>query len=147
MNKNISEEIIEIDGKEYTLFINRQGIVNWERKTKFQEKAENIKEIADNYSNDNDVEITDETNPFEMYGSDVFDELSEIEEMYSYFYWIALYTHHKFNLAQAKEIFEKAREEYGIEQLVALANQMIETANTDKFKRELKNLKALKPKN
>ena len=44
MNKKFSEEIIEIDGKEYTLFMNRQGVVNWEKITKLKEKSQKYQE-------------------------------------------------------------------------------------------------------
>lgn len=39
MNNHISEEIIEIGGKEYTLFLNRKGITTWENKTNISSKA------------------------------------------------------------------------------------------------------------
>lgn len=147
MNNHISEEIIEIGGKEYTLFINRQGIVNWERKTKFSEQVESVQKVADEIQKEEE-NISDEANPFEMYGEyDVFDELDKLKDIYSCFYWIALYTHHKFKQSEANEIFEHAIEEYGLEQLIELANQMIEETNTNKYNANLKNLKALKSKN
>lgn len=148
MNKNISEEIIEIGGKEYTLFLNRTGIVNWEKMTKLSEKAENYKELASNLQKVEEVEITDETNPFEMYGDyneDALNEqIDEMKELYVKFYWIALYTHHKLSLTQVRELFDIAEEEYGLEQLGQLANQMVENANKDLVNKERKNLKALK---
>ena len=44
MDKNFSEEIIEIDGKEYKLFINRIGIVNWEKMTKAKRMGKALEE-------------------------------------------------------------------------------------------------------
>ena len=46
MDKNISEEKIEIGGVEYTLFLNRTGIVNWEKMTKLNKKAQKYNEMA-----------------------------------------------------------------------------------------------------
>lgn len=151
MNKNISEEKIEIGGKEYTLFLNRKGIVNWERFTKLNEKAEKYDKLRDELTKettDDDVEIDENTNPFELY-SDVDEDmletqLAEMKDLYAKFYWVALYTHHKLTLSQARELFEEAEKEYGINQLAELANQMLETANSDIINREPKNLKALK---
>ena len=42
MVTNFSEEHIEIDGKDYTLFLNRKGIVSWENITKFSNKAKEM---------------------------------------------------------------------------------------------------------
>ena len=149
MNKNISEEIIEIGGKEYTLFLNRIGIINWERMVNLNDKADEFKQTAKELQEEQqEVEITDDTNPFEMYSDVNEDELNkqlnEMIDIYVKFYWVALYTHHKLTIGQVKELFNVAMEEYGIEQLSELANQMIETANSDLMKKERKNLKALK---
>ena len=149
MNKNISEEIIEIGGKEYTLFLNRIGIINWERMVNLNDKADEFNQTAKELQEEQqEVEITDDTNPFEMYSDVNEDELNkqlnEMIDIYVKFYWVALYTHHKLTIGQVKELFNVAMEEYGIEQLSELANQMIETANSDLMKKERKNLKALK---
>lgn len=144
--KNISEEIIEIGGKEYTLFLNRKGITNWEKMTKFKEKSKEIQNSLVE-TEEKDVEISDDTNPFEMYGEeDNFDSaLQEAKDMIVKFYWVALYTHHKLSLNEVKSLFEIAVEEYGLEQLTQLMNQMITNANTDILAKNRKNLTALKP--
>lgn len=149
MNKNISEEIIEIGGKEYTLFLNRIGIINWERMVNLNEKSNEFNKLANEIVEVNeDIEINEDTNPFEMYediNENVLNEqLAQMIDIYAKFYWVALYTHHKLSLSQARELFDIAMEEYGIEQLSELANQMIEVANKDMMKKERKNLKALK---
>lgn len=156
--KEISKEIIEIDGQEYTLFLNRKGIVAFEKYS--GEEHKKIQELYDKYKNiDEDKldiiektqELNDETNPF--------GEL-EIVEDYSGFidytrncyiklYWIMLYTNHQLSLSKVKDLYVKACEEYGEEQIRALGDQMIEEVNaqpTLQAKGELKNLKALKPK-
>ena len=139
MNKNISEEIIEIDGKEYTLFINRTGIVNWEKATKLDSTA---KEIEQKYkNNDNEVVFDDNFDPFSS-DNNIDEDEQKLYDAYSKFYWMALYKNHKLTIKEADELFYKAVDEYGINQLAELAQQMIESANTDNT--NLKNLKALK---
>ena len=147
-----SKEIIEIDGKEYTLFLNRKGLVSWENITKVTKKADELqnkyKGIVDKINNENPVEVNDDTNPFE-YADDSANDLFKDQEMlidiYIKFYWIALYENHKLPISEVKELFEKAQKEYGLEQLIELANQMIEDANTNKYENtELKKLTALR---
>ena len=142
MNKKFSEEIIEIDGKEYTLFMNRQGVVNWEKITKLKEKSQKYQEKYIDLNED--FELTDDFDPFQE-DKTLEDDVNEMHDIYSKFYWIALYTNHKFTISEANELFEKAMEEYGFEQLSDLAQQMLDNVNTN-TNQNLKNLKALKPK-
>ena len=139
MNKNFSEVIIEINGNEYTLFINRVGIVNWEKNYGIKEKAEDIEKKYKTLSEK--IEITDDYDPFAA-DYDIDAEEEEMKKMYSRFYHMALYKNHKFTIAEADELFNKAVEEYGLQQLADLANQMVEEANIPS--QNLKNLKALK---
>ena len=147
MNINVSEEIIEIGGKEYKLFLNRIGIVNWEKMTKLQEKSKEIQELTKKLEQESEIELTDDTNPFELYDTSEEEMNSKIDEMtdiYAKLYWVMLYTHHKLSMSEAKKLFDEAVEEYGIEQISQLANQMIEQANKDNMGKPRKNLKALK---
>ena len=146
MNIKISEETIEIGGKEYKLFLNRTAIVNWERLTKATEVASKYQELLSKPESDN-VELAEDTNPFEMYGNveeELTEALDKMQDIYEKFYWVALYQNHKLSISEAKKLFEQAVEEYGIEQLINLANQMLENANQDKIGKSTKNLKALK---
>ena len=142
--KEFSKEIIEIGGQEYTLFLNRQGIVAWEKYTaKEKSKMENLSKYEDiNYKN---LEINEDTNPFE--GLESLDEdYDNVSSTFKKLYWIMLYTEHKFTPSQAAELYNKAKKEYGEEQLIQLANQMIDEANKDIIgAKQLKNLAALKP--
>ena len=150
--KEFSKETIEIDGKEYTLFLNRKGIVSWENITKVTKKTNELqnkyKGIIDKINDDKPVEVTDDTNPFE-YADDSANDLLQDKELlrniYIKFYWIALYENHKLPISEVEELFSKAEKEYGLEQLMGLANQMLEDANTNKYENtELKKLKALR---
>lgn len=148
--KEISNEVISIDEKEYKLFLNRKGLVAWEKYAK-EENSKIVKlsqELQDEMNGEN-AEITADTNPFD----DIEDTTSTendkvISSSYRKLYWIMLYENHKLSLDDVNKLYDKAVEEYGEEQLIALAMQMIEDINTNRVnKEELKKLPALKPKN
>lgn len=149
--KEFGKEIIEIDGKEYTLFLNRKGILTWEKITNAIHKAE---EIDNKYKNlesigsNEEIEIKDGDNPFELADNvklDIEEDSEAMLTMYKKLYWIMLYEEHKLDYKVVESLWEKAVEEYGVDQLVELAFQMMEDANTDKTNK-IKNLKALRPK-
>lgn len=150
--QEFSKEIIEIDGKEFTLFLNRKGLVSWENITKITKKADQLnkkyKDTINSFNDDLPIDVNDTDNPFDYAKDEELEELSkdeeELRDIYIKFYWIALYENHKLSLSEAKELFEKAEKEYGLEQLMLLANQMIEDANKNKYgNTELKKLTAL----
>ena len=146
--KDFSKEIINIDGEDYTLFLNRKGIIAWEKYA--NEENSKLSEISKKYDNilDTNAEITEDTNPFEDI-EDIEEDVNTASNSYKKLYWIMLYENHKFSLSKASELYDKAVEEYGEGQIIALGNQMIEDANIDKFAKdnsELKNLTALRPK-
>lgn len=143
--KDFSTEIIEIGGMEYTLFLNRRGVVAFERVSKL---LETMSKMEQKYSINEEIEVDPYADPIKTYGIDVNEDDEKIvREVFAKFYWIALSENYHFNLDKATELFEQAIQEYGIEQLIALAYQMIEDANKeDKGTTELKNLKALRPK-
>lgn len=150
--KEFSKEVIEIDGKEYTLFLNRKGIVAWEKfSRKEQEKLENSKSDYDELfeKDKQEVEITNETNPFE--GLEKLDNMSDDEKLlstsYRKLYWIMLYTEYKLSIEEVNKLYDIACNEYGEKQLIALGVQMVEDANSNLINKnnELKNLKALRP--
>ena len=151
--KEFSKEVIEIDGKEYTLFLNRKGIIAYEKYAK-EEQAKAV-ELEKKYKplivdvKDTDLEIKDDTNPFE--GIESLDDMDEdhklVIRLYKKLYWIMLYENHKLSFNEVSDLFDMACEDYGEENIVALGNQMINEANTNNVsKKELKNLKALKPR-
>ena len=146
--KDFSKEIINIDGEDYTLFLNRKGIIAWEKYA--NEENSKLSEISKKYDNilDTNAEITDDTNPFENI-EDIEEDVNTVSNTYKKLYCIMLYENYKFSLSKASELYDKAVEEYGEGQIIALGNQMIEDANIDKFAKdnsELKNLTALRPK-
>lgn len=149
--KEFSKESIEIDDVEYTLFVNRKGIVSWENITKVSQKAEELqkkyKKTIDKIKDNEPIKVEDNANPFD-YADDNVNDLEEDKELmrdiYVKFYWIALYENHKLSLSEVEKLFEQAEKEYGFNQLTELANQMISDANSDKYgNTELKKLTAL----
>lgn len=154
--KELSTEKIEIDGKEYTLFLNRKGLVSFEKITKLSKKTEELKKkysaIIDMTEDDKPIDVKDDDNPFDYAkDSEVTDtekDILELKEIYIKFYWIALYENHKLPLSEVSKLFDKAEKEYGIEQLILLANQIIDEVNKDRYENtEIKKLKALHQQN
>lgn len=154
--KDISTNIIEIDGKEYTLFLNRKGLVAYEKYC--QEEAKKVNEFKNKYKDlieiadaEESVEIKDDEDPFK--DLDGFDDIEEdakiIERMYIKLYWIMLYTNHSLSLKDVEKLFNKAVETYGVTQMYELADQMVKDINTNPYEdegKDLKKLEALKPK-
>lgn len=152
--KDFSKEIINIDGVDYTLFLNRKGIMAWEKITKVASRANDIESRYQNIGvhskNEEAIEVKDGDNPFELLGEEenqLEKDENELIEYYIKLYWIMLYENHKLDLKDVKILWDKAVQEYGVEQLVDLALQMIDDANSNRTgNNELKNLKALRPK-
>lgn len=151
--KEFSKDVIEIDGKEYTLFLNRLGVVAYERYT--EQIQNDIKDLtkqvieAGQGLEGKELVINDETNPFEDEFVKKAEELtSKAEknglELSKRIFWILLYTNHKLTLKEASELYDKACKEYGREQVDELVTLMIAEVNSNKFENENKDLKNLK---
>lgn len=144
--KEFSQEIIEIGGVEYTLFLNRAGILAWERYSqKENEEVYNLNELYNKINNEKEVVITDETNPLEDAETLLKSEEGTLNS-YKKLFWILLSTNHKTPYSEALKLFDKACEEYGRTQVIALEDQMMSDANTDRVSEntELKKLTALR---
>ena len=154
--KELTTEEIEIGGKTYTLFLNRKGLVSFEKITKLSKRTEELekkyKAIIEMTEDDKPIEVKDNDNPYDYVEdsemTDTEKDILELKEIYVKFYWIALYEKHKLPLSEVSQLFDKAEEEYGIEQLILLANQIIDEVNEDKYGNiERKKLKALHQQN
>lgn len=151
--KEISQEIINVKGVDYTLFLNRKGLIAWENYS--EDDLKKSQEIRNKYKSlFKKTELTEDTNPFELLEDINLDDLEEdrkkVSNTFKRLYWILLYTNHKLSVSEASQWYDDACEEYGEEQLLQLANQMIEDANKDKLEEKnkpIKNLQALRPKN
>ncbi|MEG1506022.1 MAG: hypothetical protein RR478_00840 [Bacilli bacterium] len=147
----LSKEIINIAGNDYTLFLNRKGIIAFEKFSK-SENAK-VKELEKKYnqltSSAENIEITESTNPFDGLeeADDIDNDMDLVEKLQIKLYWILLYTNHQLSIEQVEALFKIAKEEYGLESLISLGGQMIEDINTNKNDgQELKKLSALRPK-
>ena len=147
--KELSQEIIEIDGIEYKLFLNRKGIIAFEKFVKSEQEkfVDGVKKLNTDITEEV-VEIKDDTNPFEGLEDyeNAIDTIDNARMIYIKLYWIMLYTNHQLSLNDVKELYYKACGEYGEGQIRALADQMVEEVNIQPIQENLKNLKALKPK-
>ena len=146
--KEFSKEIINIDGVDYTLFLNRKGIVAWERITKARQRQNELKNKIKELNSNEELEIKSGDNPFEISGAD--DILEAEEQSKSYYkklFWVMLYENHKLDYKDVEILFDKAVTEYGYESLIELSLQMLEDANINQSENnELKKLTALRPK-
>jgi len=151
--KEFSKEVINIAGNDYTLFLNRKGIVAWERYAKEEnDKMEAMSEkYKDLFNMNENLEINDNTNPFETVDNieDIENETDNVSKSYRKLYWIMLYENHKLSLKEVNDLYDKAIKEYGEAQLIQLAVQMLQDANDNKVNEsteEIKKLPALKPR-
>ena len=146
--KEFSKEIINIGGVDYTLFLNRKGIVAWENITKAARKKSDLEAKVDKLQQEEDIVIKDGDNPFELgKADDILSAEAEAIEYYTKLYWIMLYENHKLDYSEVQKLFNQAIKEYGIDALGDLAVQMVEDANKNQSENnELKKLTALRPK-
>lgn len=150
----LSKEIITIGEVDYTLFLNRKGIVAWEKfskseKEKYDALRDKYKDFVQSANEEVDFSTLDnDTNPFA--GLEEIEDFDQdkayLSSIYKRLYWIMFYTNHQLSINDAANLYDKACEEYGEEQVIALAVQMIEDLNKDPNPPKLKNLAALKPK-
>lgn len=143
-------EIIELNGKEYTAELNRESILRIEQYTNLKQSSEEInKSVIEDKSN---KEISNDENPFA-------DEISEdaleksatekeeaVKRVMTRAFWIWLYPQEKLSISQIEEILnpyyeneEKAQELSDI--YMDLTKKSIDIRQ--KYLEERKNLKAL----
>lgn len=147
---DFSKEVIEIDGNEYTLFLNRTGLVAIEKYTKDEvESIEKMQQTVEKSAEN--TKIDDTTDPFEGLENveNVINNIDDVKNnIYRKMFWIMLRTTHKLTPNECFELYDKAVKEYG-NQVNLLIDQIVEDMNKDKFntleQTNTKNLKALRP--
>jgi len=148
-DKQKCQEVIEIDDKEYSLFLNRQGMISLEKYC-----GKNLNMLTEKYNfliteKEEKIsdEVTDDTNPFDDIDIKIEDKDEQVsDEILNRTYWILLWTNHKLPISKVEELMKSAVKEYGAVQLIALVNQMVRDITEDPNPiGDLKNLKALKP--
>lgn len=144
-----SNEVIEIEGKEYTLFLNRAGIVAIEKFTREEKlKVESLQKIVDDVETGSIVQITDDTDPLAGLEDMVDSSMKIQKDTYKKIFWIMLRTAQKIPFSEACRLYDAAYQEYG-NQVDKLIEQMMSDVNEDRITPEdnknVKNLKALRP--
>ena len=144
-----SKETMEIEGKEYTLFLNRAGIVAIEKFTREEKlKVENLQKIVDDVETGGIVEINDDTDPLAGLEDMVESSMKIQKNTYKKIFWIMLSTTQKIPYNEACRLYDAACQEYG-NQVDMLIEQMMSDVNVDRITPEenknVKNLKALRP--
>jgi hypothetical protein len=105
MKKN---EIIELNGVEYTLELNRQSALKIEQYTNMQEAIKEINKPIFEYKED----ISLEENPFEdeieldTLQEEADKKIATLHKLIERAFWIWLYPNHKLNIEQVKEILK-----------------------------------------
>lgn len=143
-------EVIELNGKEYTVELNRESILRIEQYTNFKNTSNEIKTTA--IEDKSKKEILEDENPFgDEISEDKLEEDAEnkqktIKNVMAKAFWIWLYPVEKLSYKQVEDILEpyyendeKAEE---LSQLyVDLSKKSVEIR--EKYLEERKNLKAL----
>lgn len=102
-------EIIELNGTEYTLELNRDSFLKIDQYTNFQKSSEIINKGLYDYKED----ISEDENPFADIVSDedidnfVEEKETTLKKMIIRAFWIWLYPNHKLNIYQVEELLEK----------------------------------------
>lgn len=144
-------EIIELNGVEYTLEINRESSVKIEQYTNFAKSMEQVRKPVINYID----EISDDENPFateidfDKMQEEAETKLNTLHKIIERAFWVWLYPNHKLNIKEVKKIIEPYYETD--EKMEFISKKYSEylklsTEITDKYVNEQKNLKALASK-
>ena len=144
MKKN---EIITLDGKEYTLELNRDSFLKIDQYTNFQKSVGVIKENLYEYKE----EIDENEDPFaDVITDEKMDKFVEekdntLKKMITRAFWIWLYPNHKLNINQVEEILKSEfndDDKYDklVEKYSEFLNECVEIKA--QYEEERKNLKA-----
>lgn len=143
-------EIIELNGKEYTVELNRESIVKIEQYVKIQDTVEKIQKPI--YEDKSEMEIADDENPFaEPINEDEVEKINEEREqalikMYTRAFWIWLYPVEKLSYNSVKELLEPYMQDEKKAEYLAKKYEDFTIKSTDlrkQYLEERKNLKAL----
>lgn len=141
-------EIIELNGVEYTLELNRDSAVQIEKYTNTQKTMQIITAPLVEYVE----EIEENENPFEnvvdieKMQEKAQEKIEALNKMITRAFWIWLYPNHKLNINQVKELLQPYLEDDG--EKFSFINQKyaeyleLSTEISDKYIEEQKNLKA-----
>lgn len=145
MKKN---EIIELNGVEYTLELNRESIVRIEQYTNYKKVYQQISKPIIEYKE----EISEDENPFE--NELKLDEMQEqadnklnmLQDLFCKAFWIWLYPNHKLNINKVQEILQpyfENDESWEYISFMYSKYMQLSTEINEKYMQQQKNLKAL----
>lgn len=144
------EEIIELNGKEYTVELNRESILKIEQYTNIKETSDKINaSVIEDKSN---KEIGDNENPFadEISEDDIEQKSKEklelVQKALTRAFWIWLYPHHKLSIKEVGDILKPYFNDD--DKANTLSNMYLDLSKKsvdirEKYLEERKNLKAL----
>ena len=143
-------EIIELNGKEYTVELNRESIVRIEQYINMEEvSAIMLKQVIEDKSKS---EIPDDEDPFStVFEDEDLEKLAKekaeaIKKTYTRAFWIWLYPVEKLSLKQVEEIIKPYLEDESKAQYIAEKYQYLSEKSVEirqQYIEEQKNLKAL----
>lgn len=143
-------EVIELNGKEYTVELNRESILRIEQYTNLKQSGEKInKPVFEDKSNQ---EIGDNENPFaEEISEDEIEKTAEdkeelVKKVMSRAFWIWLYPKEKLSISQVEEILKPYYESEDKAEELSKIYMDLSQKSVDirqKYLEERKNLKAL----
>lgn len=143
-------EVIELNGKEYTVELNRESIVKIEQYVNFQDSYNKLSQKI--YEDKSEQEIADDENPF----ADAIDDeeiekisnekIETLKKLYTRAFWIWLYPVEKLSYNEVKDLLEPYIQDETKTEYLAEKYQDFTIKSTDlrkKYIEERKNLKAL----
>lgn len=143
-------EIIELNGKEYKVELNRESVVRIEQYVNMEEASAIMsKQVFEDKSK---VEIPDDENPFATaYEDEEIEKLAQqktetIIKVYTRAFWIWLYPENKLSLKEVEELLKPYLEDEEKAQYIAEKYQYFTEKSVEvrqKYIEEQKNLKAL----
>ena len=142
-------EIIELNGKEYTTELNRESIVRIEQYTNLSEASKKMNKTA--YTDKSNKEIEDDENPFsEEISEEKIDKVNEekaetLRKIITRAFWIWLYPAEKLSYNEVNDLLEpyfedEEKAEYIAEKYKTLSEKSVEIR--ENYIKEQKNLKA-----
>lgn len=140
------EEIIELNGKEYTLVLNRESFIKIDQYSNIQKSMDFIEENLYEYKK----EIKDGEDPFannideDKLEKETQEKIDALVKIVENAFWIWLYPNYKLNISQVKELlnpyidndakFKWICEKYGeyLEKSVQVRNEYLEERKNQK---------------
>lgn len=144
-------EIIELNGVEYTLELNRESSVKIEQYTNLGKSMQQIRKPVIKYK----TEIAEDENPFaeevnfDAMQDEATKKLEALHNIIEKAFWIWLYPNHKLTIKQVKEIIAPYYEtDEKMEFISEKYSEFLQksTEITDKYLEQQKNLKTLATK-